>query len=127
MTSNNGHVDGDDYTWDGEPSGRAVLKPVPAWAAAWQRGEYVALDAPALAALAAASETQAGPDLRTADQVERDDVAALAVRLEWLEAFVTDSLQSVADVAIKDVGLETRITTLEATVTKLMTMLEVRL
>lgn len=104
MTDNqneqNGHIDGDDYTWQAGPvQAGAVFIPdaqpgtADAWAERWQRqaarANGAALELPAeLAADGWQLHQAAGPDLRTADQVERDDVAALHRRLAALEATV---------------------------------------
>lgn len=89
------HVDGDDYTWQtGAVRGAAVFNPEaqPGTAAAWvERWQGYS----------------AGPDLRTADQVERDDIAALRE--------MTVALARV---------LEARIETLEETVELLLGVLE---
>ena len=103
MTQHNGHVDGDDYTWQAGPvQAGAVFIPdaqpgtAAAWAERWQR--------------------QAGtvaPDLRTADQVERDDTAQLALRCDNL----VDALAAMGG----------RVAALERTVAALVKVLEVRL
>ena len=81
MNGQNRHVDGDDYTWSGSPLERAVLNTVAA-----ARSLNTVSPAPMR-------------DLRTPDQVERDDVQRL----------------------------EQRIAVMEVTVAKLVALLEVRL
>jgi hypothetical protein len=183
MTDNNGHVDGDDYTWENtnasqagavlNPAGPGVVaafaelrerfgaafdaiedvdawvkgqrsgEPEPgttdAWAERWQRlGQRTV--GQALDALEA-------PDLRTADQVERDDVAALRADLERLAELVRLTTGPV-DVALQvdehgdqivELGLRcdnlvdalqaltVRVATVERTVAGLVKVLEVRL
>lgn len=131
MNSDNQHVDGDDYTWGGDAlQPAAVLKPADAFAelqaqfgayfdaipdvdafvreqrgcepgtvAAWVERWRIGSGVPLLDELTEIEPARVGPDLRTADQVERDDVERL----------------------------EGRLAALEATVTKLLTLLEVRL
>ena len=72
MNSDNQHIDGDDYTWAAGPvQVGTVFIPdaqpgtADAWAERWQ-------------------QRRGGPDLRTADQVERDDTAQLALRCDNL-------------------------------------------
>ena len=64
------HVDGDDYTWSGSPLERAVLNTVAA-----ARSLNTVSPAPMR-------------DLRTPDQVARDDVQRLEQRIAALEAAV---------------------------------------
>jgi hypothetical protein len=81
------HQDGDDYTWQEpvqpgpvfNPAGPAAPGSEGAWADYWDRQGQRTLGA----VLAAA-----GPDLRTADQREQDDVAGLRVELERLRELV---------------------------------------
>lgn len=101
MTQHNGHVDGDDYTWQAGPvQAGAVFIPdaqpgtADAWAERWQ-------------------QRRGGPDLRTADQVERDDTAQLALRCDNL----VDALAAMGG----------RVAALERTVAALVKVLEVRL
>lgn len=96
MNSDKRHVDGDDYTWD-TPSGAAVFNKPDAETIAWQTD----------------IEALAGPDLRTADQRARDDVAVLMARLELVEQLACE----MAD----------RVRQLESAMTKLIRVMEVRL
>ena len=120
MTDNNGHVDGDDYTWQAGPVPvGTVFKPSDTLAELREQfGPYFdAIDD----VDAWVREQRSGePDLRTADQVERDDVAALHRRMEALEAIVRAKVQ----VGQIDAG---RLDALEATVAALVKVLEVRL
>ena len=95
------HVDGDDYTWAAGPvQAGPVFIPdaqpgtADAWAERWQ-------------------QRRGGPDLRTADQVERDDTAQLALRCDNL----VDALAAMGG----------RVAALERTVAALVKVLEVRL
>jgi hypothetical protein len=101
MNSDNQHIDGDDYTWQAGPvQAGAVFIPdaqpgtADAWAERWQ-------------------QRRGGPDLRTADQVERDDTAQLALRCDNL----VDALAAMGG----------RVAALERTVAALVKVLEVRL
>ncbi len=143
MNSDNQHIDGDDYTWGGDAlQPAAVLKPadafaelqaqfgayfdaipdvdafvreqrgcepgtVAAWVERWRIGSGATLlnDAGTLA--------RVGPDLRTADQVERDDAAQLALRCDNL----VDALAAMGG----------RVAALERTVAALAKVLEVRI
>lgn len=67
----NGHVDGDDYTWSGSPLERAVFNTMAA------RSLDTVSSAPVR-------------DLRTPDQVERDDIAALRDEVEALRRQLYD-------------------------------------
>lgn len=93
-------MDGDDYTWDDAPSGAAVFKAKldVAWDEYWQRTER---------------------DLRTADQVERNDVAALTARVAELEREL--------HLLILRVDGSTRVAQLERQLAALLRVLEVRL
>lgn len=138
MNSDNQHVDGDDYTWEAASPAGAVLKPGCAAAFAVLRAQFGAEFDRAFPAgwegLAARDQAQAsgvtsryslldeltemepaqaGPDLRTADQVEREDVAQLHLRCDNL----VDALAAQAG----------RLATLEQTVATLVKVLEVRL
>lgn len=161
MTDNNGHVDGDDYTWDGDSQPGAVLKPAAAFAAlrAQFGAEFDRAFPAGLAGLAARDQAQAEPgtagryslldemtelepawpvltyrpDLRTADQVERDDVAALRADLERLAELVRLTTGPV-DVALqvdmqrdKLGDFDRRLAQLEQTVAGLVKVLEVRI
>ena len=106
--------DGDDYTWSGSPLERAVLNTVAA-----ARSLNTVSPAPMR-------------DLRTPDQVARDDIAALRDELRRLGEFVRLKTGPV-DVALEvdaqgaqlgDFGR--RLDVLEMTVAKLVTLLEVR-
>lgn len=97
MNGQNGHVDGDDYTYD-VPTGGAVFNPL-AELAAWDQAGAVVAFAELRERFGAhfdaiedvdawVREQRGGPDLRTAAEKEQADVAALDRRLAALEATV---------------------------------------
>ena len=82
---------------------------VAAWVERWRIGSGV----PLLDELTEIEPARVGPDLRTADQVERDDTAQLALRCDNL----VDALAAMGG----------RVAALERTVAALVKVLEVRL
>ena len=148
MTDDNGHVDGDDYTWEGATiqAGAVLNVAQPGTGAPAGRGRY-SMEDTMYELEPAAVRSVAGPDLRTLAEREQDDVAALRANLAALAETVRLTTGPV-DVALQvdehgdqivELGvrcdnlvdalqaLTVRVATVERTVARLVKVLEVRL